>query len=90
MLSIDLIIRSTAMPMSVEKKEPEEAEATYQKILEAMRGATPVILELTCDKQPDKKIAVCSDQISGVMVSQKSGSANSGKVAGFFATTVNE
>ncbi|MFM6632507.1 MAG: hypothetical protein ACKPI8_21470, partial [Microcystis panniformis] len=34
------------------------------------------LLELTCEKQTDKKVAVFSDQISAVIVSQKSGVAS--------------
>lgn len=87
MFTIDLILKYSPMPISVEKKDAQEAEAVYQKLTEAMRSPTPVLLELTCDKQTDKKVAVFSDHINCVIVSQKMGGASAGKAAGFFASS---
>ena len=50
-----------------------------------MASSKPELLELTCDKQPEKKIAVLSDQISAVIISQASGTTASGRPPGFFA-----
>ncbi|MBD0345036.1 MAG: hypothetical protein ICV63_09495 [Coleofasciculus sp. Co-bin14] len=85
MITIDLSLKNTPLPLSVQRKSAEEAEATYQDILKAMRSETPQLLELTCDHQPEKKIAVFSNQITAVIVSQKSGAAGAGRVPGFFA-----
>jgi hypothetical protein len=84
MFTIDLTLKNTAMPLAVQRKEAKEAEAVYQAVIAAMRSAIPQLVELTCDKQPDKKIAVFSDQISAVIVSQKSGAIAAGRVPGFF------
>lgn len=86
MFTIDLTIKNTAFPVSVQRKSAEEAEATYKEILEAMRGGTPEILELTCDRLGEKKVALRSSEISGVQMSQKD-SAASGKTPGFFSLT---
>jgi hypothetical protein len=85
MITIDLSLKNTPLPLSVQRKSADEAEATYQDILKAMRSETPQLLELTCDHQPEKKIAVFSNQITAVIVSQKSGAAGAGRVPGFFA-----
>lgn len=85
MFSIDLTLKNTAMPLSVQRKTAEDAEATYQDILKAMRSDTPQVLELTCEHQPDKKIGVLSSHIIGVMKSQKSGAAGAGRTPGFFS-----
>jgi hypothetical protein len=69
----------------VQRKEEEGAEALYQTILNAMRSLNPELLELTCEKQTDKKVAIFSDQISAVIVSQKSGAASTGRAPGFVA-----
>lgn len=50
-----------------------------------MQAATPQLLELTCEKQTEKKVAIMSDQISAVIVSQKDGAAAAGKAPGFAA-----
>jgi hypothetical protein len=87
MFTIDLTLKNTPLPLSVQRKSAEEAEATYQEILKAMRSDSPQLLELKCDHQPDKKIAVLTNQIGAVVVSQKSGAAGAGRVPGFFALT---
>ncbi|HEY9638332.1 MAG TPA: hypothetical protein V6D14_33390 [Coleofasciculaceae cyanobacterium] len=87
MFTIDLTLKNTPLPLSVQRKSAEEAEATYQEILNAMRSESPQLLELKCDHQPDKKIAVLTNQIGAVVVSQKSGAAGAGRVPGFFALT---
>jgi hypothetical protein len=87
MITIDLTLKNTPLPLSVQRKSAEEAEATYQEILKAMRSDNPQLLELKCDHQMEKKIAVFSNDISAVVVSQKSGAAGTGRVPGFFALT---
>ncbi len=60
--------------------------ALYGQILAAMGSGSPQILELTCDRNPDKKIAVLSSEICAVQVSDKSNSAAAaGRPPGFAA-----
>ena len=83
MYSIDITLKLSPIPISVQRKEEAAADSLYQTILNAMRSPNPELLELTCEKQTDKKVAVFSDQISAVIVSQKSGAASTGRVPGF-------
>lgn len=85
MYTIDLTLKFTPIPVSVQRKEAADAEALYQKITAAMKAATPEIIELTCEKQTEKKVALLSDQISAVIVSEKDSAAAAGRVPGFFA-----
>ncbi|NEQ21667.1 MAG: hypothetical protein F6K28_21115 [Microcoleus sp. SIO2G3] len=85
MFTIDLTLKYTPMPLSVQRKSAEEAEATYQEIITAMRSDSPQILELKCDHQQEKKVGILSDQITAVVISQKSGAAGAGRTPGFFA-----
>jgi hypothetical protein len=85
MFTIDLTLKNTPFPLSVQRKSAEAAEATYQEIMKAIRSESPQVLELTCDQQTEKKIGVITNQISAVMISQKSGAASSGRPPGFFA-----
>jgi hypothetical protein len=87
MYSIDITIKLSPIPISLQRKEAEGAEALYQAIINAMRSPTPELLELTCEKQTDKKVALFSDQITAVIVSQKSGAASTGRAPGFVALT---
>lgn len=85
MFTIDLTLKNTPLPLSVQRKTAEDAEALYQQILGAMRSGGSEILELTCEKMPEKKVAVFIDQIAAVQISQKSGAAAAGKAPGFAA-----
>lgn len=69
--------------MSVQRKTIEGAESLYQEILVAMRAGSSEILELTCEKMPEKKLAVYLNEIIAVQLSQKSGASPSGKAPGF-------
>jgi hypothetical protein len=48
-----------------------------------MKSHDPSLLELACDRQPEKKIAVMTDSIVAAQVYEKSGAAASGKTPGF-------
>jgi hypothetical protein len=83
MFSIDLILKYSPIPVSVQRKELDDAKAVYHGVLEAMKKVTPEMVRMTCEKQTDKEVAVFSDQISAVVISQKSATA-SGRTPGFF------
>ncbi|MBL1211476.1 hypothetical protein [Geminocystis sp. GBBB08] len=85
MFTIDLLVRYIPVPLSVQKKEESEAQTVYKSILEAIKSSDVQVIELTCDKQTDKKIAVLSDQVTGVIISQKDSVNAGGKAPGFFA-----
>ncbi|MDB9373932.1 hypothetical protein [Nodularia sphaerocarpa] len=88
MFTIDLSIKNTAFPISVQRKTAEDAEAIYQLILAAMRSGNPDIVELNCEGKTEKKVAVRSSEISGVQIVQKDGATTSGgRPPGFFAVT---
>jgi hypothetical protein len=91
MFTIDLSIKNTAFPISIQRKTAEDAEAVYQLILAAMRSGNPDIVELQCEGKTEKKIAVRASEISGVQVSQKEGAAGgSVRPPGFAAFTIAE
>ncbi|NCO76073.1 MAG: hypothetical protein GW856_12710 [Cyanobacteria bacterium] len=85
MFTIDLLVRYIPVPLSVEKKEESDAQALYTNILEIIKSKEVQVVQLTCDKQTDKKIAVLSDQITGVIISQKDAVNAGSKAPGFFA-----
>ncbi|OUL25296.1 hypothetical protein BV372_28235 [Nostoc sp. T09] len=88
MFTIDLTVRNTAYPISVQRKTAEDAEAVYQLILAAMRSGNPDIVELKCEGKTEKKIAIRASEISGVQILQKDGvTTSSGRPPGFVALT---
>jgi len=82
MFSIDLTLKYSPVPITVQRKESDAAQSVYQDVLKALQAKTPQLVELTCEKDPEKKVAVFSDQISAVIISQKDG-ASTGR-PGFF------
>ncbi len=86
MFIIDLILRNAAATLSVQKKTAADAEAAYQQIVAAMQTTDRRLLELTCDKDPGKKISVMAADIAAVQIAEKSSTAtSSGRPPGFFA-----
>ena len=90
MLTIDIMLKNSPLPMSVQKKETEQATALYQQLLAGMKNNETEVIEIHCDKEPGKTLAVLNNQISAVIMSEKSGSANASRGAGFFATGIGE
>jgi len=90
MFTIDLTVKNTPMTLSVQRKEKEDALKIYGEIVEAMRAGTNQVLQLTCEKQPDKQIAVLSESICAVILSQQSSTTASGKAPGFFTAAEKE
>ncbi|NJR51987.1 MAG: hypothetical protein HC780_22880 [Leptolyngbyaceae cyanobacterium CSU_1_3] len=85
MFIIELTLKNSPVPLSVQRKSAEEADATYKEIAESMRSGGSHLLELTCDRQTEKKLAVLSDNIAAVSVYEKSSASSSGRTPGFFA-----
>lgn len=90
MFTIDIVLQDLPLPISVQRKEPEAAENLYQEILQAMRSGSSDLVELTCDKEEDKKVAVKSNLINAVSVNKKSGGMAEGRVPGFFAAVADK
>ncbi len=86
MFTIELTLKHTAMPLSVQKKEQSEAEALYGSITEALRNGGGSLIELACDQQPHKRISILGSEVAAVQIFEKSGTATaSGRPPGFFA-----
>ena len=87
MYIIEVSLKLTPMPLSVQRKTLEDAQTVYDRILETMRetmrSGNPTLLELTCEHQTEKKLTVASTEISAVQLYEKSGSAMTGKRPGF-------
>jgi hypothetical protein len=90
MFTIDLTLKGTGMALSVQRKEAEAAEALYQQLLNALRTGGSAVVELTCDKQPEKKIAILSSEISAVQLSDKAAANTAGRAVSFFGLPSDE
>jgi hypothetical protein len=90
MFTIDIVLQDIPLPISVQRKELEAAEGMYQKIMEAMGSGSTEIIELTCDKDEDKKVAVKGNLICAISLNKKSGGMAEGRVPGFFAAIADQ
>ncbi|MGD1919555.1 MAG: hypothetical protein ACFCAD_12085 [Pleurocapsa sp.] len=87
MFTFDIVLQDIPLPVSVQRKEAEAAESLYQQILNAMRSGSSDLIELTCDKEEDKKVAIKGHLVCAVSLNKKSGGMAEGRVPGFFAAT---
>lgn len=85
MFTIDIVLQDIPLPISVQRKEAEAAESLYQEITQAMSSGNDKLIELTCDKDEDKKVAVKGHLICAISINKKSGGMAEGRVPGFFA-----
>jgi hypothetical protein len=83
MYIIEVNLKFTPMPLSVQRKSEEDAQGVYQQVIQAMESGSPKLLQLTCEHQPEKKLAVVCTEIASVQMYEKSGSAMTGKRPGF-------
>ncbi|MBW4536738.1 MAG: hypothetical protein RLZZ171_3001 [Cyanobacteriota bacterium] len=86
MFTIDIVLQEIPLPISVQRKEAEAAESLYQELMAAMRSGNADLIELTCDKDEDKKVAVKGNLICAISINKKSGGMAEGRIPGFFAT----
>jgi hypothetical protein len=85
MYTVEVTLRGTPLTLAVQRKELKDATNLYRSILDAMESSTPKLLELTCEKETDKHIALLISEVSAVQISEKGGGAVAGRMTGFGA-----
>ena len=85
MYSLELSLRYSPFPISIQKKEFDDVKRIYDQIKNSMNetGETANLIELTCDKVQDKLIAVRAQEIISVQIYEKSSVAGGAKRPGF-------
>ena len=85
MYSLELSLRYSPFPLSIQKKEFEDVNRIYNEIKNSMKDTveTSNLIELRCDKVQDKLIAVRAHEIISVQIYEKSSSAIGSKKPGF-------
>ena len=85
MYSLELSLRYSPFPISIQKKEFEDVKKIYDEIKNSMNEtlASSNLIELTCDKVQDKKIAVRAQEIISIQTYEKSSVAGGAKRPGF-------
>ena len=85
MYSLELSMRYSPFPLSIQKKEFEDVQQIYDEIKNAMNEnvESSNLIELKCDKVQDKLIAVRIQEIISVQIYEKSSVAGGAKRPGF-------
>ena len=85
MYSLDLSLRYSPFPLSIQKKKLEDVKKIYNDIKDSMNESleTSNLIELRCDKVQDKLITVRTKEIISVQIYEKSAVAGGAKRPGF-------
>ena len=85
MYSLELSLRYSPFPLSIQKKEFDEVKRIYDEIKNIINDTaqTSNLIELSCDKVQDKLIAVRTQEIISVQIYEKSSVAGGSKKPGF-------
>ncbi len=87
MYVIELALKFSPFPLSVERKESNQAEAVYHQVRNSLEKGRPTLLELTCEKIENKKISVLVSEILAVQIYEKTSSSAGTKRPGFTVGT---
>ena len=80
---IELALRMSPVPVSVQRKEHVDAESLYQQIRKALGNGQPELLELTCEKVEGKKITLLVSEVLAVQLYEKASATGGSKRPGF-------
>jgi hypothetical protein len=83
MYVIELSLRLSPMPVAVQRKELDAARSLYGEVRQAIESGHPKLLELSCEKDEQKRISLLSAEILAVQMFEKSSTAGGGKRPGF-------
>ncbi len=85
MYSLELSLRYSPFPLSIQKKEFDDVKRIYDEIKSSMNETleSSNLIELRCDKVQDKLIAVRAKEIISVQIYEKSSVAGGAKRPGF-------
>jgi hypothetical protein len=83
MYVVELSLRLSPMPVAVQRRELADGQALYDTVRQALEGQGPRVLELSCDKDPEKRVSLLSSEVVAVQIYEKTASGSGGKRPGF-------
>ena len=85
MYSLELSLKYSPFPISIQKKELEDVKRIYNDIKSCMNENlnSSNLIELSCDKVQDKLITVLAKEVISVQIYEKSAVAGGSKRPGF-------
>ena len=85
MYSLEISLRYSPFPLSIQKKDYEEVKRIYNEIKDFMNGNNQhsALIELSCEKVQDKVITVLAKEVISVQIYEKSAVGGGSKRPGF-------
>ncbi|CAI8164843.1 MAG: hypothetical protein AB8A46_00725 [Prochlorococcus sp.] len=83
MYVIELALKLSPLPVSVQRKELKDAEALYQQVRHCLEQGQPRLLELSCEKVDEKKVTVLVSELLAVQLYEKTAASGGSKRPGF-------
>jgi hypothetical protein len=83
MYVVELSLRLSPVPLAVQRKEHEAAQALYGELRQAIENGSPKLIELTCEKDAHKRISVLSAELLAVQLYEKTTAGSGGRRPGF-------
>ncbi len=85
MYTLELSLRYSPFPLSIQKKEYEDVQKIYNEIKDCIIDgeSNKKVIELKCEKVKDKLIAVRASEVISVQIYEKSSIAGGAKRPGF-------
>ena len=83
MYSLELNLKYSPFPLSIQKKEYGDVIKIYDEIKNSMNENITKLIELKCEKVQGKLISVRAQEIISVQIYEKSSIAGGGKRPGF-------
>ncbi len=83
MYTIEISLKFSPFPLSVQRKELANAKSVYKQICESMKNNHPSILELSCEQLDEKKITLLTSEILAVQIYEKTSLGVGSKRPGF-------
>ena len=89
MYSLEISLRYSPFPLSIQKKNYEDVKRIYNEIKDYMQdnNQDSNLIELSCEKVQDKLITVVAREVISVQIYEKSAAAGGSKRPGFSLDT---
>jgi hypothetical protein len=75
---VELSLKLSPMPVSVQRKELADAQALYSQIMAVLESGHPRVLELSCEKAEEKRVSLLSSELVAVQLYERSAAGGTG------------
>ncbi len=80
---VELALKLSPFPLSVQRKNLEDAQILYRHLRETLEKGNPRLLELTCEQVDEKKVTVLTSEVIAIQIYEKTASGGGSKRPGF-------